>query len=136
VIVADTNVVVKLVLRSPESEVVSRLFEGEPHWMAPRLVRSELLSVLSKQGPLVGFGVAESDEAYAVALEALEDSTLEPQPGRVLHLAMRSGRSSYDCEFVAVAEELGCRLATFDQQVLRSFPTIARTPQQLLDGLT
>jgi predicted nucleic acid-binding protein len=132
VIVTDTNVLVRLVLPSAESDLVVRLFAREPGWVAPRLVRSEVLSVLSKQGPLVGLDGADADEAFAIAMEALEDATLEPEPGRVLHLASRSGCSSYDCEYVATAEALGCHLATWDRQVLRAFPSIARTPQQLL----
>jgi predicted nucleic acid-binding protein len=129
VIVADTNVVVKLVLRSADSEVVERLFAAEPLWVAPRLLRSEVLSVLSKQADLAP---PDADEAFGIAMEALEDATLEPSSARVLHLAAMSGRSSYDCEFVATAEELGCHLVTYDLQVLRSFPSIAVTPQSLL----
>lgn len=131
-IVTDTNVLVRLVLPSADSDLVSRLFAREPGWVAPRLVRSEILSVLAKQGPLVGLGVAEADEAFDIAMEALEDASLEPQPARVLHLASRSGCSAYDCEFVATAEALGCHLATWDRQVLQAFPSLARTPQQLL----
>jgi predicted nucleic acid-binding protein len=129
VIVADTNVVVKLVLPSADSEVVERLFAAEPLWVAPRLLRSEVLSVLSKQA---GLEASDAEDAFGIAMEALEDATLEPPSARVLHLAARSGRSSYDCEFVATAEELACHLVTYDQQVLRSFPSIAVTPQVLL----
>lgn len=131
-IVVDTNVVVKLVLRSAESETVERLFATEPNWLGPRLVRSEVMSVLSKEGPKANMGPADALEAFEIAMEAFEDASLEPSTARVLHLAMRSGRSSYDCEFVAVAEELGCVLVTYDQPVLKSFPTIATTPERLL----
>jgi predicted nucleic acid-binding protein len=132
VIVVDTNVVVKLVFRAADSEEVASLFAFDPTWVAPQLVRSEVLSLLAQQGKSAGFSLRQAAEACAVALEAFEDSTLEPEPQRVLHLAARSGRSSYDCEFVAVAEELGCRLATFDRQVIRSFPTVAALPRDLL----
>lgn len=131
-IVVDANVVVKLVLRTAESETVERLFALEPNWLAPRLVRSEVLSVLSKEGPKSDMGPADAQEAFEIAMEAFEDASLEAPAARVLHLAMRSGRSSYDCEFVAVAEELGCVLVTYDQPVLKSFPTIATTPERLL----
>lgn len=40
----------------------------------------------------------------------------------VLHLAGASGRSAYDCEFVALAEALGVRLVTADRELTRSFP--------------
>ena len=53
----------------------------------------------------------------------------------MLRLAAESGCSSYDCEYVAVAEELGCRLATYDRKVIRRFPGIAVTPETLLAEL-
>ncbi|NUQ12618.1 MAG: type II toxin-antitoxin system VapC family toxin [Gemmatimonadaceae bacterium] len=133
-IVVDTNVVVKLVLRSADSEQVERLFALEPLWVAPRLVRSEIMSVLAQQARRAGLDAAEASEACAVAFDAFDDTSLEPEPRRVLDLAARSGCSSYDCEYVAVAEELGCRLATFDRQVLRRFPEIAATPASLTAG--
>jgi len=38
---------------------------------------------------------------------------------RVLELAIQSGCSSYDAEFVVLAEQLGCRLLTFDRKLLQ-----------------
>ena len=44
---------------------------------------------------------------------------------RVLELATRSGCTAYDCEFVAVAQDLGVDLVTADQQMLAAFPSTA-----------
>ena len=43
----------------------------------------------------------------------------------VLDLAAASSCSAYDCEFVALAQDLGVRLVTVDKQVLKEFPTVA-----------
>jgi predicted nucleic acid-binding protein len=43
----------------------------------------------------------------------------------VLELAARSGCTGYDCEFVALAQDLGVRLVTADQQMLAAFPSTA-----------
>jgi predicted nucleic acid-binding protein len=40
----------------------------------------------------------------------------------VLQLVRGSECSAYDCEFVALAMELGLKLVTMDGQVLRAFP--------------
>jgi predicted nucleic acid-binding protein len=45
---------------------------------------------------------------------------------RVLQAASESRRSSYDCEFIALARELGVSLHTNDRKVLRGFPDVAR----------
>jgi len=47
----------------------------------------------------------------------------------VLRLAARSGCSAYDCEYVAVAQDLGTRLVTADHQLLATFPSIAVAPE-------
>jgi hypothetical protein len=43
----------------------------------------------------------------------------------VLGLAVGSSCSAYDCEFVALAQDLGAPLVTVDRQVLASFPGVA-----------
>ncbi len=41
---------------------------------------------------------------------------------RVLELVRDSGCTAYDCEFVALAMQLGVELVTMDRQILRGFP--------------
>jgi predicted nucleic acid-binding protein len=43
----------------------------------------------------------------------------------VLELAARSGCTAYDCEFVALAQDLGVSVVTADQQMLSAFPSTA-----------
>ena len=47
-------------------------------------------------------------------------------PMLILDLVASSTCSAYDCEFVALAQELGVPLVTTDKQILRDFPRIAR----------
>ena len=44
---------------------------------------------------------------------------------RVLQLATDSGCTAYDCEFVALAQDLRVPLVTTDGKILRAFPTVA-----------
>ncbi|MHB8421643.1 MAG: type II toxin-antitoxin system VapC family toxin [Leptospirales bacterium] len=50
----------------------------------------------------------------------------------ILSLAIESGCSAYDAEFVWVARNLNLPLVTADRKILVSFPEIAMTPEQFL----
>lgn len=52
---------------------------------------------------------------------------------QVPSLASRSGCSTYDCEFVALAQDLNVLLVTTDRLVLKAFPAIATTPASYVE---
>lgn len=49
----------------------------------------------------------------------------ETPSSRILRLAADSGCSSYDCEFVALAQDLGVPLVTSDSKLLAKFKSTA-----------
>ena len=69
-------------------------------------LESALLALQSAEEVLAG-------REYRVASEA------------VLELAVRSKCPAYDCEYVALAQDLGVPLVTPDRQILRAFPKTA-----------
>jgi len=130
-IVADANIVAALVVPHEDSTLAERLLRADGTWVAPPLILSELRSVMAalvrngRQSPEQGSAL------FSLAAEALEAVTFEPDARRVMELVQASGCSSYDCEYVAVAEELGCALVTRDAAVLRAFPEVAVRPEAI-----
>jgi predicted nucleic acid-binding protein len=101
------------------------LLLSDSEWAAPVLWRSEFRNALATH--LRG-GVLTLDQALLVQGEAedfMSGSEYDIDSDTVLRLAESSGCSAYDCEYVALAKRLGCRLVTRDKQVLRAFPDIA-----------
>ncbi len=132
-IVADTNVVAAFCLASPKSQVARDLWRLDSNWHAPFLWISEFRNVLvlyHRQG------IADRqacDEAMALALEAIPAShTYEPPTDHVLDLALSSGCTAYDCEFLAVAEVLNAPLLTWDRELVGVFPQKACEPDSFL----
>ena len=50
-----------------------------------------------------------------------------------MDLAAASTCSAYDCEFVALAQNLGAPLVTVDRQILSQFPEIAVSLDAFID---
>jgi predicted nucleic acid-binding protein len=133
VIVVDTNVVASFLLRDAHVRAVRALQRRDPVWAVPTLLRSELRNVLwksARRGPLALADVlALEDEAD----ELLRGREIPVSGSRVLALAVASGCTADDCEFVALAEALAVPLVTWDRALLAAFPTHARTPEAFME---
>ena len=125
-IVVDTNVLVNFSVESNASPFARALFEIDPVWYAPYLWRSELRNALSL---LIRHGDLPLEEALDAIYEAerlMYGREKFVDPEHVMQLVANSTCTAYDCEFVALAQELGVPLVTTDKQILRDFPQIAR----------
>jgi predicted nucleic acid-binding protein len=126
--VVDTNVVAALMLPTAANAEVAELLRQDPDWRLPPLWRSEFRQVLLKY---VRADLATPEQALALWHKALERFELSEQPvagHQVLALAIATGCSTYDAEFVVLARQLNCRLLTFDRKLLQLFPDLAMKP--------
>lgn len=124
-IVADTNLIAYLVIRDKHSELADTIFEMDPVWVAPLLWRSELRNALAKYIQHAGMRLDAALVALHSAEEVMGGREYRVSSERVLELAVRSKCTAYDCEYVALAQELNVPLVTADRQFLRGFPKIA-----------
>jgi predicted nucleic acid-binding protein len=123
-IVADTNLIAYLYLPGKFSAVAEGLLLREPEWAAPRLWRSEFRNILAtylRQGLL---GHDQAVVIFQQAQELLAGNEHEVSTSAVLQLAKASGCSGYDCEFVALAKQLGIKLLTADAKLRKAFPDL------------
>jgi predicted nucleic acid-binding protein len=126
--VVDTNVVAALMLPTVANAEVAELLRQDSDWRLPPLWRSEFRQVLLKY---VRADLATPEQALALWHKALERFELSEQPvagHQVLALAIATGCSTYDAEFVVLARQLNCRLLTFDRKLLQLFPDLAMKP--------
>jgi predicted nucleic acid-binding protein len=125
-IIVDTNVIAYLWLPGDRTAAAEQLLERDPEWNAPLLWRSEFRNVLAgclRRGDLNLETAIEIAEAAEGQLRGHEFAVSCDQ---VLARVAQSDCSAYDCEFVALADELGVRLVTLDEKLLKSFPGVAR----------
>lgn len=122
-IVVDTNVIAYLLLGGGPVHPAERLLAHDPDWASPPLWRHEFTNVLALH---VRAGRAAAADAPFLLDRALALIRVEPEPDprAVLELALASGRSTYDCVFIAASIELDTPLVTHDAQLRRSFPEL------------
>lgn len=131
-IVADTNLIVQLLVKGEWTEPAEKVFEKDPEWVAPLLWRSEFrnaLAVYLRRGRLA---LEKAIQLMEKAEFLIQGREFPVSSENVLNLAATSGCSAYDCEFVALARELGVPLVTSDQKLLAQFPSTARSPDAFI----
>ena len=124
-IVVDTNIIAYLYLESERSSQAERLLEKDTQWSAPLLWRSEFRNVLALYIRKKELSLEEAQEIMREALMLMKGREYEVATFNVLELVASSECSAYDCEFVALAEDLRTTLVTVDKKILKEFPRIA-----------
>lgn len=125
-IVVDTHVLAYLYLPTDYTAKAEDLLQNDPEWVAPTHWRSEFRNVLALY---LRKKLLTLDQAVAIQTEAeslLHESEYMVNSLDVVHLVQQSKCSSYDCEFVALAQSLNVPLITMDKQILKDFPTTAK----------
>ena len=120
-IVVDTNVIAYLLMPGAQTVEARKAYEVDPVWSAPLLWRSEFRNVLATSVRERHFACAKAQQLMDLATELMMGGEYEARPDQVLKLATESGCSAYDCEFVALAMELGVPLVTADAKLVKTF---------------
>jgi len=125
-IVVDTNILAYLYLPTEHTQKVEALLAKDPEWIAPTLWRSEFRNVLAlylRKGLLTFYQALEiQNEAEAL----LQNNEFIVTSLDVLQLVQNSECSAYDCEFVALAQNMNVQLITMDKRILNNFPDTAK----------
>lgn len=124
-IIADTSLIACLAIRNEDAELAGAVCAADPVWAAPVLWRSEFRHALVKCIQRAGMSVDEAMRALQSADEIMAGREYQVSSGRVLELAARSKCTGFDCEYVALAQDLDVPLVTADQQILKAFPKTA-----------
>jgi predicted nucleic acid-binding protein len=132
-IVVDTNVVASLWVPNDMEELAYQVLRKDPDWIAPVLWRSELRNVLALYLRKNILDLSTVLQSMLEAEQLMETSAFEVNSTQVLELVHKSSCSSYDCEFVALADDLSVKLVTFDNEICSEFPEIAIQPKKFIN---
>lgn len=116
-IFVDTNLIVALSTKTPESALAQAVQSKDEHWIAPPLWESELRKVMLKLIRAGAIGHNTAMEAHRLALENVQ--TVQVSTATVLRLAGTHGLSAYDAEFASLAEWQDIRCVSFNDDLLK-----------------
>ena len=126
-IVVDSNVIAYCWLNTNLTDVAQLVRREEREWHVPLLWRSEMRSVLAgymRKGQLTARDAAGVMSRVEKELEGHEHLI---ESGAVLELVRSTELSAYDCEFAALALQLGVPLVTEDRAILKALPRTAKS---------
>jgi predicted nucleic acid-binding protein len=125
VIVVDSNIIVYSCLAGPRLDQARQLLREDAQWAAPRLWRSEFRNVLALYIRKRLLTLEAAQEIMDEATRLMLGREYEVVSSQVLSLVARSSCSAYDCEFIALAQDLRVPLVTVDKQILEQFSQVA-----------
>ncbi len=130
-IVADANLLIYLYVRSGAlTDTADEVYRRDAEWAAPYLWRSEFRNALARMVRKKQITLTEARTVIADAETLLNPHEYLVASDDVLDLAVRSGCTAYDCEYVALAHALDVVMVTEDRDVLAAFPGRAVTPTE------
>lgn len=119
-------------MSSDQSQFCDEVFQKDPEWVAPILWKSEFRNVVSLY---LRKGLIDLPKALQISEKAeiqMEDRQFHVHSAQVYDFVANSRCSSYDCEFVSLADDLNVKLVTLDKLILSEFPNIAIRPKDFL----
>ena len=120
-IIADTNLIVYLFITGDKTALAQEVLTKDPHWIVPPLWQSEFRNVIAGYIRR-GMKLNQAKQIMVDAVLTLENRQVLPSSEKIMDLISESNCTAYDCEFIALAQQLNTLLVTADGQLLNQFP--------------
>ena len=124
-IVVDVNLLVYLWIPGEQTGWAERVLEKDAQWVSSTLWRSEFRNVLAGYFRRGDMDRAAMNRCLAGAENQLSGCEYVVPSSWVMDKVEDSNCSAYDCEYVALAEDLGTVLVTADKKIIRAFPEVS-----------
>jgi predicted nucleic acid-binding protein len=124
-LIVDSSVVAKWFVNEPGGEKARELIAPNIFLRAPDLIVSELANIFWKKAIRGDLTAEKVTERLDSVLRDHIDVTVHLLPARILakqasQIALATGRSVYDCLYLAAAVQAHCCLITADERFVRS----------------
>ncbi|RJP51965.1 MAG: PIN domain-containing protein [Anaerolineaceae bacterium] len=131
-IVADTNLIVYLFVTGDKTPLAQEILAKDPHWIVPPLWQSEFRNVIAGYIRR-GMTLIQAKQVMEDAILTLENRQVLPSSEKILDLISETDCTAYDCEFIALAQQLDVSLVTADKRLLSRFPNLTISLEKFVE---
>lgn len=131
-IVADTNLIVYLLIDGPFSDAAQAVFDRDGVWLVPSVWSFEFLNVLATSVRAGHLTEDRARSAWAHAPAFVKDTPVAAL--EVFDLSTVSNFATFDCYYVVLARKLNLRLVTADKKLLKAFADVAVSIEDFARG--
>ena len=123
--IVDSSIVAKWFIEESGSELAWQLLSPNTFLRAPDVIVSELTNMFWKRATRRDLTPEQVTERLDAMLRDHIDVTVHLLPARILssralQIALATGRSAYDCLYLAAAVQSRCKFITADERFVRS----------------
>jgi len=133
-IVVDTTVIAPLLLPGANTPWAQKAYERDNAWASSPLWRSEFRNVLANYQREHQLKPEDCLEIMDAAEERMHPRQYNIESRHVIALAVQSECSAYECEYVALAQELNVPLVTANERLLVAFPMATMALERFARG--
>lgn len=120
-IVADINLIIYLLVKSPFTAQARRAFERDSDWVVPSMWRHEFINVMATSAREKKFSINDACEKILIADRLVTERKDPLADEEVIRLAVDHRIATYDCVYVLLGRRLGVRVVTQDRGMLSRF---------------
>ena len=124
-IVVDTNVIAYVLIAGDKTALAQQVAKKDPDWKVPPLWRHEFLNVLATSTRAAVIDAQQAEALWHKGLDLLVRAEREADGIASLKLAIEHAISSYDAQYIALAQSLETQCVTADKRMLKTFPGTA-----------
>ena len=124
-IVVDTNVIAYVLIAGDKTALTQQVAKKDPDWKVPPLWRHEFLNVLATSTRAAVIDAQQAEALWHKGLDLLVRAEREADGIASLKLAIEHAISSYDAQYIALAQSLETQCVTADKRMLKTFPGTA-----------
>jgi predicted nucleic acid-binding protein len=124
-IVVDTNILAYLFIAGEKTALAQQLFQREPVWITPAIWPHEFLNVLASFVKFGGGTIEEARNIWQQSQRFMAGRVVETNLAQALELAVLHDLSTYDAQYVTLAQNKQCLLVTEDKKLTGKLPGTA-----------